>query len=99
MSDNTLFALKREATKDPFEFTVEGYDGKIRVPHLAEVDQFELARLIADARTNLDFITSFFRFAMSPGDFDALTEARLTRSMLSELWTAYEAHCGLKPGE
>lgn len=99
MSDDTLFALKREAAGEPFEFTVDGYDGKIRIPHTGEVDQFELARLISDSATNLDFITNYFRLFMDEGDLKALQSANLSRPMLNDLWAAFEAHCGLKPGE
>lgn len=98
MSDS-LFTLKREAVKESFEFAVDGRDGKIQIPHLAEVDQFELARLISDARTNLDFVTDFMRLFMEPGEFAALQDARLSRPMLDALWSAYEAHCGVAPGE
>lgn len=97
MSEDSLFVLKREAAKQPFSFDVDGTT--VSVPHMSDVDQFELADLIESKAGDLSFIVAFFRSVMEPEQFEALQTAKPSRPMINMLWDAYQKHCGLKEGE
>jgi hypothetical protein len=92
-----LFVLKREAGGEPFKFKVGAKT--LTIPHIASVDQFELAAVWAtEHETDLAFLTDFFRFLLGD-DFETLRGLHLTRPELMNLHDAYNAHCGTKPGE
>lgn len=98
MSDN-LFVLKREASKQPLVVEVDGES--LSIPHVADVDQFELADLFAraDDMDDLSFITSFFRVLMTEDEFARLRGLKLDRGALSSLYKAVMDHAGTDSGE
>lgn len=95
----TPFVLKREANREPFDFEVDGE--KFTVPHVADIDQFELAELFGRVAnlTDIEFLVAFLDLFVPEADRDRFRALRLNRESLTALYEAIQAHNGVTPGE
>ena len=95
----TPFVLKREANKEPFAFEVDGE--KFTVPHVADIDQFELAELFAriGELSDIEYLTAFLDLFLAEEDRPRFRALRLNRESLAALYEAIQAHNGVNLGE
>jgi hypothetical protein len=97
MSKTDPFVLAREANKTPFKTTIG--DVTLSMPHIDDVDQFELGELYdADKKSDLAWLVGFFSLVMGE-DVKALRDLKLKRTELLALYKAYLAHNGTDEGE
>lgn len=92
-----IYTLKREAAAEPFKAKVG--DSVLTFPHVADVDQFDLAEVVNGAGSDLDYMTSMFRLLLSAADLETLRAAKLTRKELVALFDAYKEFMGADEGE
>lgn len=97
MSTDQPFILQREAEREPFIVDLEGQ--KLALRHIADLDQIGLGEHLVRPMDDTAFITAVLRLAMSGDDFAALRAAKPTRKMLTDMWGAYQKHCGIDAGE
>ena len=94
---NDPFVLKREADSEPFTATIG--DVTLTMPHINDLDQFEMGDMYArDHASDLSFLLDFFTVVMGDG-VKELRDMKLKRPELLALYTAYLAHAGTSEGE
>jgi hypothetical protein len=96
MTDD-IYTLKREARREPFRFKFG--DAEFTLPHVADVDQFELAELITrPGDSDLTYLASWFELYL--GDqFEAFRALKPTRPEMMKVYEQYVAFTGTDEGE
>lgn len=94
---NEMFVLQREAAKEPFKAEIDGKS--FSFAHVADLDQFEFADLLASDPNDRVFVDAVVRMALSDDDLASLRACCVKQSELEALFVAYKAHCGLNVGE
>jgi hypothetical protein len=93
------FVLQREASNAPFVAQIG--DDTVTLAPMADLDQFELARLFGsgDDMTIAEFRVAVLSLAANDEDLATLRAARLNGKEMSALFNAYTAHGGMSEGE
>lgn len=86
MADD-IYTLKREARREPFKFKLG--TAAFTMPHVADVDQFELAELVTrPGDTDLSYMTAWFELYL--GDqIDAFRALKPSRTEMTKLYEQY----------
>jgi hypothetical protein len=94
---DSIFTLKREARREPFMFRLG--EKEFTLPHVADVDQFELAELITrPGDTDLTYMTGWFELYLGE-QLDAFRELKPTRSEMTRIYEEYLAFTRTDDGD
>jgi hypothetical protein len=92
--DFNLDAVKSEVELTPFRIHWSGQ--RFEFLHLQELDAWELAESASGGEQKA--MLAIFRLALGE-DWKAFRAIPMPGYKLNALWSAYEKHCGIEPGE